>query len=163
MTFSILLSINRNLSHILTSVFSHATTPPLRRRLGWLRGRNLLATIIASLFVASHAFAQTWTPGAGYNAVTLSSNTYYTTPSYTPAGVSQFTVEAWINLPALGATDSGSGILELGSTIASGEALTLFTDWDDNSQTHTLNFDQSFQLLQGNLRMFQPRHIPWVF
>jgi hypothetical protein len=39
-----------------------------------------------------------------------------------------------------GATDSGSGILELGSTIASGEALTLFTDWDDNSQTHTLNF-----------------------
>lgn len=97
-----------------------------------------LAAAILLVFVA-RAPAQ-WSPGDGYNAVTLSSNTYYTTPAYTPAGVSQFTVEAWINLPALGATDSGSGILELGSTIASGEALTLFTDWDDNSQTHTLNF-----------------------
>jgi len=98
-----------------------------------------LDVAILLVFVAS-APAQTWTPGAGYNAVTLSSNTYYTTPSYTPAGVSQFTVEAWINLPVLGATDSGSGILELGSTIAAGEALSLFTDWDDFSQTHVLNF-----------------------
>jgi hypothetical protein len=121
-----------------SSARSHAVWQSVRAISRSLFG-IVLAVAILLVFVA-RAPAQSWTPGTAYNAVTLSSNTYYTTPSYTPGGVSQFTVEAWINLPALGATDSGSGILELGSTIAAGEAMTLFTDWDDASQTHTLNF-----------------------
>ena len=74
-----------------------------------------LDVAILLVFVAS-APAQTWTPGAGYNAVTLSSNTYYTTPSYTPAGVSQFTVGFGSNAGA-GERFSRSPHLAGGSTV----------------------------------------------
>jgi autotransporter-associated beta strand protein len=90
-----------------------------------------LSAAILLVFVA-RAPAQTWSPGDGYNAVTLGSGSFFTTDnSYTQALSSNAaSVEMWVNFSASAQADMAIG--QAFDTLFN-EGIVLYADWNGSN------------------------------
>jgi len=90
-----------------------------------------LAAAILLVFVA-RAPAQTWSPGDGYNAVTLGSGSFFTTDdSYTQAVSSNAaSIEGWVNISASAQAD-----MAIGQVFDNffNEGIVLYADWNGST------------------------------